>query len=83
MREILANDYSLQIQGSLRGGMYYLHDCMSVYRRGVPGSWSERRGHRNPAFALQRRRMLEALDAYTQGRYHRIIRRRLRRYHRP
>ena len=83
MREILANDYSLQIQGSLRGGMYYLHDCMSVYRRGVPGSWSAQKRHCNDAFRLQRRRMLEALDDYTQGRYHRIILRRLRRYSRP
>ena len=83
MRDILANDYSLQIQCSLRGGMYYLHDCMSVYRRGVPGSWSAQKRHCNDAFRLQRRRMLEALDDYTQGRYHRIILRRLRRYSRP
>lgn len=83
MREILANDYSLQIQCSLRGGMYYLHDCMSVYRRSVPGSWSAQKRHRDAAFRLQRQRMLEALDACTQGRYHRIILRRIRRYHRP
>lgn len=79
-REILANDYSLQIQGSLRGGMYYLHDCMSVYRKGTPGSWSGLKRHRNAAFRQQRRQMLEALDAYTEGRYHRFILRRLRRY---
>jgi hypothetical protein len=83
MREILANDYSLQIQCSLRGGMCYLHDCMSVRRLGVPGSWSTQKRHRNAAFRLQRQRMLEALDEYTQGRYHRIILRRMRRYHRP
>lgn len=79
-REVLANDYSLQIQGSLRGGMYYLRDCMSVYRTDTPGSWSGMKRHRTAAFRQQRRRMLEALDAYTEGRYHRFILRRLRRY---
>ena len=80
MRDILANDYSLQIQCSLRGGMYYLNDCMSVYRTDTPGSWSNLRRHRVPAFIQRRREMLEALDAYTGGRYHRSIRCRLLRY---
>ena len=79
-REILANDYSLQIQGSLRGGMYFLHDCMSVYRRDVPGSWTQLQRDRNAAYKDRRRQMLEALDTYTQGRWHRTILRRLRRY---
>ena len=82
MREILANDYSLQIQCSLRGGLYYLHDCMSVYRRDTPGSWSNLKRHRTAAFMQQRTQMLEALDVYTEGRYHGSIRRRLRRYSR-
>ena len=81
MREILANDYSLQIQCALRGGMYYLHDCMSVYRKDAPESWSNLHRHRSSAFRQRRREMLEALDAYTEGRYHHVIRRRLRRYH--
>ncbi len=80
MREILANDYSLQIQCSLRGGMYYLHKCMSVYRKGTPGSWSSQHRSRNAAFRQRRTRMLEVLDEYTEGRYHRVIRRRLRHY---
>jgi len=81
MREILANDYSLQIQCSLRGGMYYLNDCMSVYRTDTPGSWS-RQFRRAPSvsFVQRRRQMLEALDKYTGGRYHRSICCRLRRY---
>lgn len=37
-------DYSLQIQGSLRGGMLYLPDNMSIYRVSVPGSWTVRMG---------------------------------------
>jgi len=30
-RDCLKFDYTLQIQGALRGGMLYLSDCMSVY----------------------------------------------------
>ena len=33
-------DYTLQIMGSLSGGIYYLSDCMSVYRFLSPGSWT-------------------------------------------
>lgn len=79
-RDILATDYSLQIQGSLRGGMCYLHDCMSVYRTDTPASWSGLKRHRSSAFRQKRQQMLQALDAYTQGRYHRCILRRMRRY---
>jgi len=39
-RRILSFDYTLQIQGSLNGGMLYLADCMSVYRTAVSGSWT-------------------------------------------
>lgn len=74
MREILLNDYVLQIQGSLRGGMYYLDDYMSVYRTRVPGSWTTVNGRWMPdGVRDQIKQMLDALDAYTDGRYHRAI----------
>lgn len=41
-RKVCPLDYSLQIQGSLRGGMLYLPDDMSNYRVMVPGSWTDR-----------------------------------------
>lgn len=34
-------DYFIQICGGLEGGMLYLNDCMSVYRRMAKGSWSK------------------------------------------
>ena len=34
-------DYYIQILGAENGGALYLSDVMSVYRSGVPGSWSE------------------------------------------
>lgn len=74
LREAMPNDYSLQIQCSLRGGMLYLRDCMSVYRTDSPGSWT--RAHGRLLDAATRRRvngMLDAADAWTQGRHHRAI----------
>ena len=81
MREVLVNDYVLQIQGALRGGLYYLDDCMSVYRTAVPGSWTLANGRwMNDDARDQLKRMLDALDAYTDGRYHRTIVLRKRQY---
>lgn len=33
-------DYTLQLAGALRGGIYYLNDSMSKYRFLTPGSWT-------------------------------------------
>lgn len=71
MRDVMVNDNVLQIQCSLRGGMSYMGDCMAVYRRGVPGSWSERHPSGDNHDRLYR--MLDALDVWTSGRYHNAI----------
>jgi glycosyltransferase involved in cell wall biosynthesis len=78
MREVITIDYVLQIQASLRGGMYYLTDCMAVYRKLVPGSWSST--HPHGISKETRERMLHALDDYTQGHYHKSIERKLTMY---
>ena len=39
-RNILSLDYTMQILGSLKGGIFYFGDVMSVYRVQVPGSWT-------------------------------------------
>ena len=77
------SDYTLQIHGSLRGGMLYLSDNMSVYRHRTPGSWSmgqtdlrEQRGFYERVSA-----MLTQLEADTQGAYHDVISARIERYH--
>nr|HQE50685.1 glycosyltransferase [Fervidobacterium sp.] len=44
-RETHVGDYYIQILGAENGGALYLSDVMSVYRAGVPGSWSERMGN--------------------------------------
>ncbi len=69
-------DYSLQIQGSLRGGMLYLPDNMSIYRVSVPGSWTVRMGQN--CYANEQRikikTMLDMLNQYTSGNYEEVIR---------
>ena len=35
-------DYTLQIHGALRGGIYFLPEMMSVYRVLTPGSWTDK-----------------------------------------
>ncbi len=81
MRRELFFDYTLQIQGSLRGGMLYLPDCMAVYRRGVPSSWTARNiGRHKTSHYMKFIRMLDTLDSFTEGRYSSAIRARQRRY---
>ncbi|MBR4809347.1 MAG: glycosyltransferase [Bacteroidales bacterium] len=81
MREALYNDFALQIQGSLRGGMVYLGKCMAVYRQGLPGSWTRRHhGAAHSAYRVLIRNMLRALDSYTGGRYSAVIERRISLY---
>ena len=80
MREVQVDDYVLQIQGALRGGLLYLDDCMSVYRADVPGSWTSVHGRWLEDGVRERlKRMLDALDDYTAGRFHRqiVLRKRL------
>lgn len=65
-------DYALQIHGSLRGGMYWLHDKMSVYRTDVPDSLTNR-DKDNPQ-ALRKHflamvEMLDCLNRETGGRF--------------
>ncbi len=76
-QDVIRLDYTLQIRGSLRGGMLYLKDCMSVYRLATESSWTVQM-----SAAPQRRirhtervnEMLRTLDADTQGRYAPVIR---------
>lgn len=80
MREILVNDYVLQLQCAARGGLYYLSDSMSVYRTGVPGSWNARNSGRRAAARATNREMLRAFDVYTEGRFHEDVTLRLALY---
>lgn len=73
MRDVVVNDYALQLQGAARGGMYYLSDCMSAYRIRVPGSWNERHAGRRQDLRHTTRLMLQAFDTWTSGRFHEAV----------
>lgn len=80
-RKILSCDYTTQILGSLRGGMLYLSDCMSVYRTFAKGSWTasyHANRDRRVAFYGKVTAMLRKLDEVTEGKYFAAIDKRLK-----
>lgn len=75
-RRFFKIDYSLQIDGALRGGMGYLPECMSVYRHMAQGSWSVRSSLNkslHSEFQRRREQMLDILDREQKGRFHKAI----------
>lgn len=74
--QILAIDYVTQILIALRGGIYYLNDCMSVYRVLASGSWTSRM-QKNPQaldkISLKIISMLQVLDEELEFKYHETI----------
>ncbi len=72
-------DYTLQIHGSLRGGIYYLNECMSVYRYMAKGSWTVSvfsDVSRQKSIYEKLFKMLDILDEYTEYKYTDVIRKR-------
>ena len=71
-RRFFRLDFTLQIQGSLRGGMLYLNDNMSVYRYMSVSSWSldmQRNKEKRIAHNNKIQRMLEILNEETGFKY--------------
>ena len=66
-------DYSLQIMGSLRGGIWYLAESMSAYRYMAKGSWTastkDSLAKRIAAQEFVQKMLLQA-DIDTEGVYH-------------
>lgn len=80
--KILCFDYTHQIKGALRGGIYYIDRKMAAYRRGVDGSWTmriERDKEKRDRHKKMEIEMLHALDRETLI-YHAAIERRLTAY---
>lgn len=74
-------DYSLQIYGSLRGGMLYLCDIMSAYRFMAKGSWTEHMISDISQYREQLKdeeRMLLLLNKETNQKYEKIIQKQIR-----
>ena len=82
--QYLGFDYSIQIWGSLRGGILYLPDNMSVYRRGVEGSWSVRMHKRREQHISHTEKviqMLGLLNSETNGFFAESIRKMIEELH--
>lgn len=67
------SDYPLAMHMSTCGHIHYIGRIMSHYRMNAPGSWT-RRNVSSPEHHVQHLTkvigLLEAVDAYTQGKYH-------------
>jgi glycosyltransferase involved in cell wall biosynthesis len=71
-RNALNIDYTMQINGALRGGMLYLADCMSAYRFAAKSSWTEKMSKDSAAYCKHIKEvinMLTILDEETYGKY--------------
>ena len=55
-------DYAIQMHGAMRGGIYYLHETMSVYRRGSEASWTIYMQKHPEAMKKHLLKMIELLD---------------------
>ena len=75
-RKFLTYDYTLQIYGSLRGGLLYLKDSMSAYRVMANGSWTVRVRKNLDQLVnhLQKNcQMLDILNEETKFKYQQVI----------
>jgi len=76
-KEASIGDYYVQILGAEHGGALYLSDIMSVYRSGIPGSWSERMNSNLDLLAISfRSRILcnEKMSIFTKSKYSKLFR---------
>lgn len=81
--KVIDYDYSNQIKGSLRGGIYYIDRNMAAYRKNAEGSWTERMKQNPEAHAQWFQKefaMLRQLDIDTDGKYHESIEQRIANY---
>ena len=73
-------DYSLQIRGALRGGIYFIPETMAFYRWNTEGSWTSRNSDLESRMTLHEKKktMLMELNKETSGRYRSVIDKRLK-----
>lgn len=76
-------DYATQMRGALRGGIVYLDEKMTAYRRFAKGSWTSiltASKEMSEMQCRQEKEILCILDEETEGRYHDVIMKRLKAY---
>lgn len=73
-RKMLEIDYTLQVEGALRGGMLYMDSCMSAYRVLAKNSWSQGlNDHYIVEFRKQWLSVINQIDIDTKFKYHNAI----------
>lgn len=76
--EAPVGDTPLILLCAAEGSVYYIDECMSVYRTNVPGSWSERvlkDRDKSKEHLIKMLQMYEQFDVYTKQKYSPSIRR--------
>ena len=81
--KVLSMDYTIQMKGALRGGIYYIDQKMAAYRRYSEGSWTNNvltQPQKLKEHWKRETSMLRTLDEDTKGKYHEVIEERLKAY---
>lgn len=55
-------DFFYQIHGSLRGGIYFLPECMSAYRVSSEGGWSQRMSKQKEEYFFHKAKVLNTVS---------------------
>lgn len=81
-RKFMNYDYTIQIHGSLRGGILYIPEHMSVYHVGVSGSFcnQDKTQKVKNEYIERKMQMLSILDQDTNAEFHNSIQARLMLY---
>ena len=78
--KVMSFDYSLQIRGALRGGIYFIDQNMAAYRSMANGSWTVQMTNnieKRKKHIEREKKMLSVLDEETEGKYHLAIQERI------
>lgn len=73
-------DYPRAVYMSLQGDIYYLKDCMSVYRFNSSGSWTQKLSNdldKYRSHIQDMRNMLQYANKYSGGKYQKAIERKI------
>ena len=69
-------DYPLRVFAAISGGVYYMNDVMSCYRKSGEGSWTYKAKTNDSFFIDHLLKIIEfvkKLDQFTDGKYHRNV----------
>lgn len=74
--DLRVGDYPLRVFAAISGGVYYMNDVMSCYRKSGEGSWTYYARTNKSLFIDHNLKIIEfvkKLDQFTNGKYHRNV----------